>query len=217
MYLDNELISIIQKIEAYNPENDFIKIFSTGVTIWDRLNSIKAFYKKNEDYIISFNKRYPRKFYDIFSFDFDYIFSPIEKIAWHYIRLQRMVLYPQYPILNYILDFGNPYLKIGLELDGKEFHDKEKDRFRDQKIFDKEGWMIFRITGSEANRVISKPKQNSVEQSYDEYFFNSIEGIIESINQVFFYSELLKEDEWIYNKCISSLYAHKLADFKIIL
>src|SRR3990167_9563123 len=66
------------------------------------------------------------------------IMSPIEFMAWQAIRgFGKIPLYPQYPVDKYFLDFGNPFLKIAVECDGKEFHqDIKKDIRRDEKIFD---------------------------------------------------------------------------------
>jgi len=61
-----------------------------------------------------------------------------------------IVLYPQFPIFNSFIDFANPYLKIGLELDGKDYHNLDKDYETDKKL-SRFGWKIFRVTGKEAN------------------------------------------------------------------
>src|SRR5690606_8034649 len=84
-------------------------------------------------------------------FDFyaePFFMSPIERIAWCSIKNQRKIqLYPQYPIGKYFVDFGNPFHKIALELDGKNFHDEEKDYIRDSEL--KEiGWTVFRVKGT---------------------------------------------------------------------
>ena len=71
-------------------------------------------------------------------------FSPIEEIAWNSIRSRGVPLYPQFSLFNYFIDFANPVLKIGLEMDGKEFHDTEKDRERDTKLA--EYWPIASYT-----------------------------------------------------------------------
>ena len=51
-----------------------------------------------------------------------------------------IVLYPQYPVGNCIVDFGNPVLKIGLGLDGAEYHDSVKDYKRDLGLKREYGW-----------------------------------------------------------------------------
>lgn len=83
-------------------------------------------------------------------FDYSTIFTPIEYDFWCSMKcIGGIYFYPQYKVLNYICDFVNPYHKIIIELDGKEYHvDKEKDLRRDLSL-GKEGWSIIRITGSD--------------------------------------------------------------------
>jgi very-short-patch-repair endonuclease len=78
-------------------------------------------------------------------------FSPIEFNAWTQIRALALPFYPEVPVLGFFLDFADPYRKIGIELDGKDYHDAVKDAERDRKL-NEAGWEIFRITGSMANR-----------------------------------------------------------------
>jgi len=51
-------------------------------------------------------------------------------------------LYPQVPVFNWFVDFGNPRRRIGLEVDGKEWHSPEKDRNRDLQLWGQD-WRIF--------------------------------------------------------------------------
>lgn len=63
---------------------------------------------------------------------------------------QDIFIYQQYPVLNYRLDFliKTPVGSIGIEIDGKDYHDKNKDFYRDTEIL-KSGKVnkIFRFTG----------------------------------------------------------------------
>jgi Protein of unknown function (DUF559) len=71
--------------------------------------------------------------------------SPPEFDLWSSIRYYgRMPLYPQYPILNYFVDFGDPWQRIGIEADGRSYHDEGKDLHRDEELFEL-GWKVFRI------------------------------------------------------------------------
>jgi very-short-patch-repair endonuclease len=73
--------------------------------------------------------------------------TPIEFDVWCDIRRIGLPFYPQVPVLNYFLDFGDPRTKIAIECDGKQWHtNKEKDRIRDEKI-SALGWQIFRVPG----------------------------------------------------------------------
>jgi Protein of unknown function (DUF559) len=55
-----------------------------------------------------------------------------------------MPLYPPYPILNYFVDFGDPWQRIGIEADGRSYHDEGKDVRRNEELFEL-GWKVFRI------------------------------------------------------------------------
>lgn len=115
------------------------------------------------------------------------LFTPIEMDAWEAIRGFGMApLYPQYPVDNYLLDFGNPFVKVALECDGAAFHtDKEKDNARDLALL-QQGWITYRITGSDCHRI-DKRYQDITEDDHDylevvnEYYSSSIEGLIQAI------------------------------------
>ena len=78
--------------------------------------------------------------------------TPIEQIFFRLTRtIGRCYLFPEYPVGNYFVDFGNPYHKIAVECDGKEWHDAEKDRLRDIELH-KMGWIVFRLTGSDLHK-----------------------------------------------------------------
>lgn len=83
----------------------------------------------------------------------DWKFTPIEHNVWCDIRHFGLPFYPQLPALNYFLDFGNPFLKIGIECDGKAWHDKEADKRRDARLA-AAGWMIYRLEGHECCREV---------------------------------------------------------------
>lgn len=76
-------------------------------------------------------------------------FSPIEEIMWEEIRGANMVMYPQFPVGRYFVDFGNPVAKIAIECDGAAFHrDSGHDRQRQQEI-EARGWRVYRISGAQ--------------------------------------------------------------------
>jgi Protein of unknown function (DUF559) len=74
--------------------------------------------------------------------------SPPEFDTWWSIRYYGLPLYPQYPILNYFVDFGDPWQRIGIEADGRNYHDEGKDLRRDEELFEI-GWKVFRIPGAQ--------------------------------------------------------------------
>lgn len=74
-------------------------------------------------------------------------FTPIEEWLWSDIRQCGAVLWPQYPVLNFFVDFANPVAKVAIECDGAAYHqDKEKDAARDKRLTDA-GWTVYRISG----------------------------------------------------------------------
>lgn len=76
----------------------------------------------------------------------DWNFTPIEFLAWQDIRASGLPLYPQFPALQYFIDFADPVLQIGVELDGAAYHDRSKDTKRDEELW-RHGWRIFRVPG----------------------------------------------------------------------
>lgn len=74
-------------------------------------------------------------------------FTPIEAWLWADIRQSGAVLWPQYPVLNFFVDFANPVAKVAIECDGAAYHlDKAKDAARDKRLTDA-GWTVYRISG----------------------------------------------------------------------
>lgn len=141
------------------------------------------------------------------------IFTPIEFDAWQAIRCNgKCPLYPQYPVSNYFLDFGNPYLKIGVECDGAEFHlDKKKDNDRDYEL-KLLGWKIYRISGSDCWKRPSnyfydlqyQPEENRWE-ILSEYYENTLEGLINALAIIHCNYKWYYNDEWVNEKGL----AHK--------
>lgn len=134
----------------------------------------------------------------VIGFDFLNLFSHIEMMTWQALRCYgHAPFYPQYPVGKYFLDFGNPIVKVGIECDGKQYHtDKEKDLNRDRNL-NELGWTIYRISGSDCNRIINLYEYPDDENPYDvannrnEYYYKTIEGLIECLavryfNQSFF-------------------------------
>lgn len=78
--------------------------------------------------------------------------TPIEAGFWHDARAAGLVLYPQYPVLSFFVDFANPAARIAVECDGAQFHkDKAKDELRDAELA-RHGWTVYRLTGRQCNQ-----------------------------------------------------------------
>ncbi len=117
--------------------------------------------------------------------EWDRFSTPIEAEAWQCIRGRRVVFYPEFPVLNYFIDFANPYLKVGVELDGKEFHNAEYDRQRDKQLYD-EGWTIYRIPGRECVKPVKDNYHWHDQDVTDEEFEQGIsDWILETCDGVF--------------------------------
>ena len=84
---------------------------------------------------------------DPYEVDWISVFTPIELALWHDIRAADLVMYPQYPIDGYFVDFASPAAKVCIECDGSQWHkDTAKDTVR-QKAIEGKGWTMYRITG----------------------------------------------------------------------
>lgn len=84
---------------------------------------------------------------DAYEVDWLSVFTPIEYALWHDIRGHNCILYPQYPVGRYFVDFANPVAKVAIECDGASWHqDAEKDASRQAEI-EALGWTVYRITG----------------------------------------------------------------------
>jgi very-short-patch-repair endonuclease len=169
--------------------------------------------------------------------DFCNEFTPIENNSWMTIRCLGVPLYPQLPVRNYFLDFGNPFYKIGLEIDGKEFHkDTLKDTMRDEEL-DSMGWRIFRITGSESNRDYIHPSDlldeakdecednGDYKKRVEDWIFNTGDGVITSIHNIYFSPNptsyfgnhpCFPSHEEMLHLYTSSLDKHRLVDFELL-
>jgi very-short-patch-repair endonuclease len=81
-------------------------------------------------------------------------FTPIEQFLWEDLRDANVVIYPQYPVGRFFVDFGNPVAKVAIECDGAAYHkDKVKDAERD-RILQAFGWSVYRIRGRDCMQQI---------------------------------------------------------------
>jgi very-short-patch-repair endonuclease len=140
----------------------------------------------------------------------DWQFTPIERNVWGDIRQLGLPFFPQLPALNYFLDFGNPFLKIGIECDGKAWHDADLDRARDKRLA-ADGWMIFRLEGHECCRIIDTDAYDEDESNHDKpdldgYYGTTSEGLLRAIKYTYFANEPLGEDCFHYH---ATLFEHR--------
>jgi len=118
--------------------------------------TIKDFYLAVEEaYSIGAINKWSHIQVDVHGAGFSELFSPIEEKFWQDVRENHLPLFPQYPVMGYFVDFGNPEFKVAVECDGWQWHqDKEKDRNRDQNLLSN-GWTVMRIPGSICNQDIN--------------------------------------------------------------
>lgn len=93
-------------------------------------------------------------------------FTPIERLAWMDIRGGGIPMYPQFPVGRVFIDFADPVLKIGVELDGAAYHQHEKDLARDTELA-KRGWKIFRVKGRDAVKIVPNPFESQYDFVHD--------------------------------------------------
>ena len=114
---------------------------------FERLDAIRSFYKLASADIVKAGRA--EWGVDPYEVDWLMVFTPIENALWYDIRGAGAVLYPQYPVLNYFVDFGNPVAKVAIECDGAAFHrDTAKDEAR-QRAIEAAGWSVYRLSGKE--------------------------------------------------------------------
>lgn len=117
---------------------------------WDR---IRAHYKRYRAQIMAT----PSDIWAIdpyaWEFEAGIRMTPIEARLWHDIRQAGLVMYPQYPVSRFFVDYGNPVAKVAIECDGAKWHqDKAKDAERDEELAEL-GWMVVRITGRQCHEA----------------------------------------------------------------
>lgn len=115
------------------------------------LNAIKAHYRAVMPLLLESSDEWG---IDPYAWDSEVgiVLTPIEQALWADIRAADLVMYPQFPVAGYFVDFGNPAAKVAIECDGERWHtDKERDSQR-QRAIEYQGWSVYRISGSDCFR-----------------------------------------------------------------
>lgn len=165
---------------------------------------------------------------DPYDFGLHDYWTPIGWKLWQDIRgLGRLHMVPQFPVGPYFLDFANPKRKIGLEADGKQYHDAERDRQRDQRLWDEFGWKVYRVSGAECHRVrpspwefireyreanAYRPDQHDIDQAAIDYFCGTSTGVCLALREIE-YKHV--DDAEFFDEMAMSLNEHRLADFPV--
>jgi hypothetical protein len=205
----------------YHLNNEMKCNFSELEKITDRWGFIRQIYMENMKDIMMCSEENIRGNIGPYILDWAPFFSPIEADTWNSIRGRGIPLYPQFPVFNFFIDFANPYAKIGLELDGRKFHNSQKDTERDQMLL-KYGWRIFRVTGSECT-FPSDPEEWANEEDIDEderldrvtkWIMETNDGVVFSIGAIYFGRPKTLQEE-TRRLCLKSLATHRLTDFAL--
>jgi len=146
---------------------------------------------------------------DPYALNFTSHMTPIENAVWIDIRSEPIVMFPQVPVLKYFFDFANPFLKVAIECDGKNYHNPEKDAIRDAALAG-DGWTIYRIPGWKCNRILQSPFDlmcdlqgeiydddeiaDKVRDAAKEWFLNTSTGIVKAIAYQYFGHETPFDD-----------------------
>lgn len=135
---------------------------------WDR---IRTHYRRYRDQILATPAN--EWAIDPYAWEFEagVRMTPIEERLWHDIRQAGLVMYPQYPVSRFFVDYGNPVAKVAIECDGAKWHqDKAKDAERDAELAEL-GWKVFRLTGSQCHAV-----EREVEDEYGRLHWQSTDA-----------------------------------------
>jgi very-short-patch-repair endonuclease len=160
---------------------------------------IRRHYTKELPQMMAEYERTGNMHFDPYQLDFTSTLTPIEQQTWIAIRSYGVPMYPQIPALNYFFDFANPFIKVAIECDGKQYHDVEKDAKRDARL-QAVGWTIYRIPGWQCNKYMREPWEKFRESREDgqeielhdrreycrEWFCNTCDGVVMAINMHYF-------------------------------
>lgn len=196
--------------------------FDLAATDSERWNAIRAIYALELPRILEARARGART--DPYFIDWGAYLSPIEFNAWADIRYIGLPFYPQVPVGRRFVDFGDPYLKIAVELDGKQYHEIEQDRLRDQELW-RRGWRTFRITGRESYRLrtldpltaewFEKWREDDSEEAanaeVERWQLTCSEGVFDALQQVYYGR---RRDRFL-GSPLAALRAHRLIEFPV--
>jgi hypothetical protein len=215
-HFDPEEFIIRQVVSAGFDEHDDIR---------DKWGFIRQAYMECLPGIMALGKKDRARWYDPYILDWPKHLNEVERLVWHSIRCRSVVLYPQLPVFNFFIDFANPYLRIGVEVDGKQ-HDKERDLKRDM-LLASIGWKIFRIP---ASAVYSDDNNIPDQEGFDQFdtgqretarrwLLETADGVIEAIRLFYFADSDLetgeKKHREVFRLAEETLLRHRLVDFPL--
>lgn len=220
--MDDELTAaIIAEIENEKRLAPYRAAVKNASTWQERLTAIRVMYREYERLDIDFPN------VDPYSLGLHDLMTPIEWDLWKDLRqTARCRFLPQYPVGRFTLDFADIDNRLAIESDGKAYHDPARDKARDQELFDKHGWRVFRVTGAETRRVLPSPAEfianhservgappsyNEIDEASAAYFMTTSAGVVRAIRDVFIDCAVADDNNWQ----IRTLSAHRLASFPV--
>ena len=162
---------------------------------FDRRLVIRRYYRDALPEIMSLAKTNLSMWYS--KYPFDWRFNKNEKSLCSSICHRPMAMYPEFPVLNYFVDFGNPFLQIAIEADSKTFHDKGRDTERDHNLL-QEGWKTFRVSykenfepfvglGEIAEMILDESDEDASDEM-EKWMLNTSDGVVDAIYFFYFMS-----------------------------
>lgn len=176
--------------EGYSSLEELIEV---GLSNWEEAyRIIRKFYLLNE---LRFSG-IKHKIFKAYSTPIWRFMNPAERDFYmQYISIGGIALYPLYFAGGYFLDFANPGLKLGIEIDGKNFHDAEKDLVRDSDLGEL-GWIILRMTAvdvlkgqkylSDIENEFAYQDNNEQQDSIKSFFESGSIGLLYALRALFF-------------------------------
>lgn len=125
--------------------------------------AIKAFYEASQEAILSAGKN--DWGIDPYAWETFMFLTPIERAFWNDLREEGCVMYPNFPVGRFFVDFANPCARIAIECDGAKYHtDVERDAARQREI-EALGWTVYRLSGR-ACKQLDEISEEGVIESY---------------------------------------------------
>jgi REase_MTES_1575 len=165
------------------------KKYEKAEAITDKWNCLRQIYKEALPLIQEAESGRRGRWINPYFVNWSRHFTPIEFDAWWSIWAQGVRLYPQVPVSRYFIDFANPVHRVGVELDGELWHERERDTARDEDLA-RLGWRIFRIRGKDAfkggfdlARLPESPAE--VRRQLRAWALETGDGVIRAVDAIF--------------------------------
>jgi len=120
-------------------------LFYSRHMTYQEMQDIRDVYKTMTPHIFKYSTN--DRGIDPYFYNWDTIFSHTERLVWSDIRSIGIPFYPQYPVLNYFIDFADPIKKIAIEVDGKFHQNQVESDEKRQRDIEELGYKFIRIEG----------------------------------------------------------------------